>query len=618
MTPISSRHIVLCNAAPKSLIPRRKNDKEPLRLDYASGGNVRLRLPDFVRSVGTLPIRVLDLLEIAAYVFAADRLTDRGAKDALVFDSWSRVFDFAIKVRDADFWNDSSTKDKLIELLLYISGDREYQFKFIGGYSTDPTHLFDREEFRIEPTKPHHVMLFSGGLDSLAGAIHHLNTTSDIVCLISHRSGQPSTVRTQNRLIDALAARFPGRVRHYPFSTGLNNVRAISETQRTRTFIYGSIAFALATALSQNELAFYENGITSLNFSRRQDAINSRASRTTHPKTMRLLAEFLTHVSGSSFKVENIFRWKTKAEVLDVISANRAEDLISSSVTCSKTTMAHGDHTHCGGCFQCVDRRFAASTKHLSDYDPPSLYSLDILAEPIDDPESRTALIDYVRLGIKFANKSADSFYDEYLSEISEVVGPSDEPDLIVSELYDLVKRFGQQTISALRHFHQEADVTKHPIKNSLLEIIDKREYLKSEPERFADRLSERLHAAIPTMFARTRPENENDFNDKINGLLNSESDGYRREFPAASFALAKVVPDHEFQSFNVLIESKYLRGKVTPSKITDEIAADLVKYPASAFIIFAIYDPQKLIRDDLVFVRDIEKIRDCRVLILR
>jgi REase_DpnII-MboI len=287
-------------------------------------------------------------------------------------------------------------------------------------------------------------------------------------------------------------------------------------------------------------------------------------------------------------------------------------------VTCSETSMAHGNHTHCGGCFQCVDRRFSISATQLTDYDQASLYTLDFLSEPISDPESKTALIDYVRLGLKFANQSADAFYDEHLSEISETIGPGDNPDEIVLELSNLAKRFGQQTIDALRQYHRHADITRPTVTDSLLDIIDKREYLKLEPERLAERICERLNAAIPIMFARQKPKDENDFNDKVHGLLKSESEEYRREFPVSSFALAKVIPDHEYPNHNVLIESKYLRGSTTASKITDALAADLVKYPSSSFVVFALYDPERSIRDDAIFTRDIENIRHCRVLIMR
>lgn len=333
---------------------------------------------------------------------------------------------------------------------------------------------------------------------------------------------------------------------------------------------------------------------------------------------MRLLGDFLTHVLDQPFSVENVFRWKTKSEVLQVLIMHHAEDLISSAVSCSKTTMAHGNHTHCGACFQCVDRRFAVSVTQLTSYDQASLYALDFLSEPVKDPESRTALIDYARLGLKFAKQSADAFYDEHLSEISDVIGPSDNADDVILELSNLVRRFGHQTAEALQQFHRHEDVSQPTVKESLLDIIDRRDYLKSEPERLVEKLCERLQAAIPTMFARQRPADENDFNDKVHGLIKSESNDYRREFPVVSFGLAKVIPDHEFSEHNVLIESKYLRGTTTATKITDQIAADLTKYPSSSLVLFALYDPDKSIRDDVAFARDLEKIQRCRILILR
>jgi hypothetical protein len=461
-------------------------------------------------------------------------------------------------------------------------------------------------------------MLFSGGLDSLAGAVERLNNSNDIVCLVSHRSGQPSTAMTQTRLVEALMQRFPGRAKGYRFGTGLTNKRAVSETQRTRTFLYGSIAFALATALGQKEVSFYENGITSLNFPRRQDLLNARASRTTHPRTMFLLSEFLSHVAGSPIVLNNTYRWKTKADVLEVLKTHRAEELIPSTVTCSRTTMTRGDHTHCGGCFQCVDRRFSASAAGLSDVDHSALYTLDMLSQNIADGQVKTVILDYIRLGLRFKADTPDSFYGEWLTELSDAMCPGDKEESFVGATYQLVNRFGNQTVAALEAFSRSADITKEPVAGSLLHIIQQQEYLRTEPERFAEKVAAKLQRAVPTMFAVNRPVNENDFNDKIQGLLQADAEEYRREYPATQFALARVVPDHEFQNYHVLIEAKYIREGMALSKVTDQIAADIVKYPVAAYIVFAIYDPERVIRDDARFANDIESRRKCKVLALR
>lgn len=614
----SRPRVVLCNRAPRSTVRSRKGDPDPLILDYRDNDRIRLGLPDFVRSVGTIAPRILDLMELAGYLFAADRLTARGQADALMFDSWSRSFHVVAKVRDPEFWNSHSTKRSLTDLLCFMTGDREFRFEFLPGHATDPTHLFDSEEFKIAPDGRHHVMLFSGGLDSLAGAIERLNASSDVVCLVSHRSGQPSTVKTQTALIAALERKFPGRVKGYRFGTGLVNRRAISETQRTRTFLYGSIGYALANALSQKAVTFYENGITSLNFPRRQDLLNARASRTTHPKTLFLLSEFLSRVAGEPITVSNEFRWRTKAEVLEVLKARNAEELIPSAVTCSRTTMTRGDHTHCGGCFQCVDRRFAASAVGLSDVDHPGLYTLDMLSHDIADGHTRTVILDYIRLGLRFRASTVDSFYADWLTELSDSMCPGDKEEDFVDAMYQLVSRFGAQTVAALEAFARRTDVTKKPVAGSLLQIIQQQEYLKSEAERFADKLGQKLQRAIPAMFANNKPINENDFNDKVQGLIGAEAEEYRREFPATQFGLAKAIPDHDFEGFNVLVESKYVRKGTAVSKVTDEIAADMMKYPSVAYIVFAIYDPDRTIRDDQRFVADLEARRKCRVLMLR
>src|SRR5206468_11199205 len=71
-------------------LPKARGRPKHLHLEYRTIGkgqrrNVKLLLPNFVRQVIHLPGRVLDLLEIAAYIFAADRLVSRGKTNALEF-----------------------------------------------------------------------------------------------------------------------------------------------------------------------------------------------------------------------------------------------------------------------------------------------------------------------------------------------------------------------------------------------------------------------------------------------------------------------------------------------------------------------------------------------------
>ena len=81
--------------------------------------------------------------------------------------------------------------------------------------------------------------------------------------------------------------------------------------------------------------------------------------------------------------------------------------------------------------------------------------------------------------------------------------------------------------------------------------------------------------------------------------------------------ACAGVVPDHELEGQDLLIETKYLRKGTPPSKASDGIAADLIKYPRTAHILFFVYDPDGAIGGD-EFRRDFEAKGRCTVRILK
>jgi len=53
-------------------------------------------------------------------------------------------------------------------------------------------------------------------------------------------------------------------------------------------------------------------------------------------------------------------------------------------------------------------------------------------------------------------------------------------------------------------------------------------------------------------------------------------------------------------------------------SKITDEIAADLIKYPERSHKLFVVYDPERKIKNDRTFAADFEAKGGCSVLVIR
>lgn len=617
--------IITCNSA--SPIEALANPALPL--EYRVGmqeKNITIQLPRFVRQAFRLPDRVLDLLEIAGYIYAADRLVSRGPRDAVEYHSWARRLHFIVKVRDFSFWNSPTVRRKLAEALVFMTGDKEYEFTFQPGHSTPPTSMFDDPGIVLPEDGNLRVMLFSGGLDSLAGAVDLLEDSKDVICLVSHQS-QPGTTKTQNGLFQALKDTYSDRVRHYQFKCSLVSTlnKAVEETQRTRAFLYTSIAYAIASSQHDPKFYVHENGVTSVNFARRQDGINARTSRTTHPRTLSLLQDFFSLVHGSKVQIETPFLFKTKSDIFRELSAHNRENLIPSAVSCSKTFLNRKQATHCGGCFQCVDRRLASYAAELEKVDESGIYNHDLITEP-SNAEEKTCLVDYIRQARLFAESTLDSFSYDYLNELADLgepvsrLCPTLDEETAITKIWELCKRHGLEVNKALKRIQglYEEPYQKRP-SDSLLAVMADQSYLKEPTFRLIETICSQLNNAIPTFFKHNLPKDEQDLNDKIQSAIEGSREDYEREHPGIRFALATAVPDHSIIGKDLVIETKYLRKNTTPSKATEAIAADITKYGSSnCKILFVVYDPNRMISDDARFSSDFENTGKCVVRIFR
>ena len=452
-------------------------------------------------------------------------------------------------------------------------------------------------------------MLFSGGLDSLAGAIYLLESTNKKICLISHRS-QPSIKKTQDCLIKTLKEKYPDRIVHYKFECHLISTSSLDETQRTRSFLYNSIAFCLCWAYSQNEIYVFENGITSLNFSRRADLINARASRTTHPKTLKSLQDLFSYFSETKIKIKTPFLFYTKADLYEILKKYNFLHLISSSVSCSKSYQKMDSHTHCGTCFQCIDRRLASYSSDCNNIDDAGIYQKNFITQELS-MNDKTTLIDYIRQAKEFYEWDIDYFRKEKWTELLDVFDMiSDMTDEKTTDnIFQLCKKHGENILKAIKTISKlYDDPYNKPLKDTFLAIVSSREYLKTPSSQIINIIDNNLKKSIPMAFQKNRPKDEKDLNDKISAILSAVFSNCEREYPTINFALAKTIPDHSYAEYNLLIETKYPRGKTSISTITDGIAADITKYPSESNILFIIYDPDRKIIDDEIFINDFKR----------
>lgn len=622
----NSPHIILCGGCN---LPQKHKDiasSHLLKLTYdpnSSEQNVSIELPHFIKSVNChIPDRIKDLLEIAGYVYAADRLTKRGTPTSLEYHSWSRSFLFIIKVRDFNFWDSNNVKNQLNKALSFLSGDMNFEFAFEdGGKDVGQLCVFDSEGIKLDKKENSSVALFSGGLDSLAGVLEKLETTNQNLILISHRSNNPGITQLQEGVYKLLNEDYKHRIQYYPFYCNLKGERAVEETQRTRIFLYTTIAYALSDLASEDEILVYENGMTSINFYKRQDLINARASRTTHPKALKLLEDFYSAVGETRKYIRHPFLFNSKTDIFLKIKQFNKSNYLNSTISCTKTFLAFENNsqaTHCGGCSQCIDRRFAAFASNCEEED--AIYDVDLSKDEIKNQEAKSHLFDYIKLVSEFNQTTNFNFPYEFMDVLTDIIPFVDgkrNTDKI-NKVFNLTQNHTNQVLSAIQRIKLLDNPLEPKRNNTIHSYIDNREYLKPPIQRLKEKICSKLLVAIPEAYDHEKPKHENALNDLINAVLMAERNDYEREFPYFKFSISKTIPDHSYTDIDLLIEAKYLRKNTAKSHITDGIAADLTKYPEDKFKLFIVYDPERRISNDNGFKRDFENKPNCAIQIIR
>jgi len=627
--PHASKSHVFCYNAPEDY----NNNDDAIILNYRKelqNKNVNFQLPRFVENVGFIPDRYLDLLEIAAYVYCADRFVSRGSKESPYFAGWQRHLKHIIFVRDYKFWSDNSVIRLLEELLSFLSGDL-HKFEFFPGHNTPQVNMFDGEEYWPPPTESCHIVMFSGGLDSTSGAYDLLINSNKKLYLASHVSSA-GVKKTLRDIIEELDRQFPGRVFHLKFGCNLKGERAREETQRTRSFLYAAVGAAVAKRYTQNRLLFFENGVLSINLPPSEQFQNGRTTRSTHPKVIYNYSQLFSLMNENEFNVENPFFWKSKADIIQLLKQNGGFDFLNSTVSCSRTFDKGIKHsnTHCGRCSQCIDRRFGFAGARMLNDENRGLYAYDFVIDNIcaDNDnnygrEERTILVDYVRLALDLKETNVDAFYDRWLDPLTDVVdfiqGSSEEDKIL--KLHKLFIHHGTQVQNGIIEFQKNyADImlANKPVTNSLSEILSTREYLDQPSQIVAQKIAKLLLFSVPIAFQHRKPKNEPELQDQIEALLKENSNDIKREFPHVTFALSRTVPDFSTAYPSVFIEVKYPRGKISPSKTNKEIAEDCTKYPDNAYLLFVVYDPERKVKNDQEFEKDFITKRSCQFCFIR
>ena len=484
--------LVLCSGAEASGRGRLARGRKLLNLDtLRAGGNTHLKIENVSKVFAKLlPPRVVDLLEIAAYVYTADceASRERAWMDDKATEPWSRDFRFVVPVRDLDFWAQPEISHCLNDTLSFLSSD-VFEFRFeqlhkerpvqpyleIGDVDHRPFHKIDR------------VTMFSGGLDSFAGAVEAAANGSKIVA-VSHRPA-PQTHARQRNLCRLLRERYGAPMMHVPVLVNKHGFDQES-TQRTRTFLFAALGAAVADVLGAGGIRFYENGVTSLNWPLAQEVVRSRASRSTHPEALQWLQEFLRLVlARPEFVVDNPFVFHTKTEVVASIAARGASDLIQHTCSCVHTMFQPKTQWHCGRCGQCIDRRIAILASGQGQRDTGDDYVSDVFAGRRKEGYDRNIAVNYPRFAGELHRMSEAEVGSAYNAELVRAARCFPRVGDTAQQFIDMHKRHAAAVCAVLAEqvaAHSEDLVAGKIDRSSLVAMVAGQEHFgraAAEPE---------------------------------------------------------------------------------------------------------------------------------------
>lgn len=315
--------------------------------------------------LGPVPELHADFIRLAALVYLVDRTVPRGTR------GWGRELELTVPVSDPSAWEPHV--DDLQAELQFLSSDL-WTLRF------EMRRLPKRQQLAaVEGDGP--VCLFSGGADSLCGALVTAHELGRPPVLVSHWDA--TTINgVQNRLVARLGELWGGEPVHLAFRVGRQHRQVGSgvvfpqePSSRTRSLLFIALGLA-AAAVRDSELLMPENGYASLNVPLAGERRGALSTRTTHPAFLDALTTTLGNI-GLTAQLRNPFEAMTKSQmfrrVADIHGDQTASDLLSASHSCAKPGAQYiglSPAAQCGVCFGCLVRRGAFLASKVTDQTP--------------------------------------------------------------------------------------------------------------------------------------------------------------------------------------------------------------------------------------------------------
>ena len=302
--------------------------------------------------IGKVPDAAFAMLYLSAIVYAIDRSVSRGRFSV---DGWSREFDVEISIPCVNLFK--QIESKINSMLSYLTGDY-WECHFVGDATMNPMRFGKIDAFEGITQ----VNLFSGGMDSLIGAIDYMTDfPGGKLFLASHYdSKMPGPQTDQKGLKGILRTKYPNKFSCMP-AVLITPGQSFELSSRSRSLMFLSIALVVAS-YANCKVVVPENGSVSLNYPLSPSRRASCSTRTTHPVFLKQFRVVVGEL-GLTCEIDNPYEKMTKGEMVRGCSdKDYLLSIVDSSNSCgkrSKHQYMYDNHnaTHCGHCMPCMYRK---------------------------------------------------------------------------------------------------------------------------------------------------------------------------------------------------------------------------------------------------------------------
>jgi 7-cyano-7-deazaguanine synthase in queuosine biosynthesis len=325
-----------------------------------------------------------DWVDVALFAYVADRLSPRrDPKNPQRMFQWARRMNLKVPVRRLDEWQQPGIAAAVCDLLRHFTDD-EWHIEFVARRGRGRSAVHQGYLFSAPQSQPARVALYSGGLDSFAGAAQQCAELSDHSFVLVSGATNSRQRSAQREQIRALIRQYKREVCQVTVPFGINwrgkSHRGVEDvSQRTRGFLFATLGAVTAITAGSSDLYIYENGIGAINLPYDATQLGTSNSRAVHPLSLQRMSRFVELLTGSPFAFQNPYLFQTKGEMCRHPAVRGLANYVPLTFSCDGFPVQAKGKPQCGSCTSCLLRRLSLEAAKLSAFDRADDYICDLL-----------------------------------------------------------------------------------------------------------------------------------------------------------------------------------------------------------------------------------------------